>query len=239
MNIYEKLSQVQSKLKVSKENFNAFGKYRYRSCEDILEGVKPLLQEVGAILILSDSIELIGERYYVKAIAEITDMGVQAGVRDKIEVTAFAREDIDKKGMDLSQITGSVSSYARKYALNGLFCIDDTKDSDATNTHGKDDKQDIIQPKPPNNPIPTVGNYTVNVPTKADEKAEQDMNALKTKPISEQKCGIVTKMIKDAKVDTVQFLEHYKINLLAEITNEMLPGIIKKLQTTIDAPKAP
>lgn len=226
MNLYEKLSQVQNKLKVSKEHYNAFGKYRYRNCEDILEGVKPLLQEVGAILILSDSIELIGDRYYVKAIAEITDMGVQAGVRDKIAVTAFAREDIDKKGMDLSQITGSVSSYARKYALNGLFCIDDTKDSDATNTHGKDDKQDIEQ-SPKNNPVPT----------KADEKAEQDMNALKTKPISEQKCGIITKMIKDAKVDTVQFLEHYKINSLAEITNEMLPGIIKKLQTTIDAPK--
>ena len=233
MNIYDKLLEVQSRLKVSKDNMNTFGGYKYRSCEDILEGVKPLLKDWQATVTLTDEIILIGDRYYIKATASFTDTNEGTS----IQTSAFAREDIQKKGMDLAQITGSVSSYARKYALNGLFCIDDTKDSDATNHHGKDDKQDIIQPKPPNNPVPTVGNYTVNVPTKADEKAEQEMEALKTKPISEQKCGIVTKMIKDAKVDTVQFLERYKINLLAEITNEMLPGIIKKLQTTIDAPK--
>lgn len=135
MNIYEKLSTVQSKLKVSKENFNAFGKYKYRSCEDILEGVKPLLKEVKAIVTLTDSIELIGDRYYLKATATIIDSENEG----KVEVSAYAREDLEKKGMDLAQVTGSVSSYARKYALNGLFCIDDTKDSDATNKHGKED----------------------------------------------------------------------------------------------------
>lgn len=130
MNKYEKLMQVQGKLKVSKENYNDFGKYKYRSCEDILEGVKPLLKEVGAIVTLSDSVEMIGNRTYIKATATFID--TEKG--DVLEVSAFAREDETKKGMDLAQVTGSVSSYARKYALNGLFCIDDTKDSDATNT---------------------------------------------------------------------------------------------------------
>ena len=129
MNVYEKLSVIQSKLKVSKENFNSFGNYKYRSCEDILEGIKPLLKEVQAVVTLTDTIEMIGDRFYIKATATITDT-------EKIEsicVSALAREDVSKKGMDLAQVTGSVSSYARKYALNGLFCIDDTKDSDATN----------------------------------------------------------------------------------------------------------
>jgi len=136
MNVYEKLLVVQSKLKVSKENFNSFGNYKYRSCEDILEGIKPLLKEVQAVVTLTDTIEIIGDRFYIKATATITDI-------EKVEsicVNALAREDVSKKGMDLAQVTGSASSYARKYALNGLFCIDDTKDSDATNKHGKDEE---------------------------------------------------------------------------------------------------
>lgn len=135
MNVYEKLSEVQSKLKAPKSNYNSFGKYQYRSCEDILEGAKPILKEVKAILLLNDTVEQVGERIYIKATATFID----AEKGEKIEVSASAREDENKKGMDLSQVTGSTSSYARKYALNGLFCIDDTKDSDATNTHGKED----------------------------------------------------------------------------------------------------
>jgi hypothetical protein len=135
MTIYEKLMSVQANLKAPKSNYNSFGKYNYRSCEDILEGLKPHLSEVKAIVNLTDTIELIGDRYYIKATAIFID----AETGDKVEVSALAREDETKKGMDLAQVTGSVSSYARKYALNGMFCIDDTKDSDATNTHGKDD----------------------------------------------------------------------------------------------------
>jgi len=154
MNIYEKLMQVQSKLKVSKENFNAFGKYKYRSCEDILEGVKPILKEVGAIITLSDIIELIGDRHYIKATA--TFMDTEKG--EKLEVSAYAREDEALKGMSASQVTGSASSYARKYSLNGLLSIDDTKDSDATNDHGKGDTPTTdLKPasgtKPPSNTI--------------------------------------------------------------------------------------
>ena len=134
MNLYEKLSAIQSKLKAPKNQYNNFGKYNYRSCEDILEGLKPLLLEYKATVTLSDEIKQIGDRYYLEATATFVDT-VKG---DKIEVKALAREDETKKGMDLAQVTGSVSSYARKYALNGLFAIDDTKDSDATNKHDHD-----------------------------------------------------------------------------------------------------
>lgn len=116
------LKRIQKELKAPKGQHNSFGNYNYRSCEDILEAVKPLLN--GAILTLSDEIVLIGDRFYVKATATITE-------NDKsMSATAYARESLDKKGMDSAQITGAASSYARKYCLNGLFCIDDTKDAD-------------------------------------------------------------------------------------------------------------
>lgn len=135
-NIYKKLMEVQTELKAPKAQRNTFGNYNYRSCEDIVEAVKPLLNKQGLILNLSDEMVQVGDRYYIRATARVID--IETG--DKIETTALAREDETKKGMDLAQITGSVSSYARKYALNGMFAIDDTKDSDATNTHGKEDK---------------------------------------------------------------------------------------------------
>ena len=131
MNVYEKLMKIQTELKAPKSQFNSFGRYNYRSQEDILEALKPLLAEHKAVISISDEIVLIGDRYYVKATATLID--IEKG--DKVEVSAYAREDETKKGMDLSQLTGSTSSYARKYALNGLFAIDDTKDSDYTNKH--------------------------------------------------------------------------------------------------------
>jgi len=131
-----KLAEVQLKLKAPKGQMNNFGKYKYRSAEDILEALKPLLNG-EAIVTLSDEMVLIGDRYYVKATATFEGEDVKT-------VTAFAREEETKKGMDGSQITGASSSYARKYALNGLFLIDDTKDSDFTNTH---DKEEPKEPK--------------------------------------------------------------------------------------------
>tara|TARA_R100000231_G_scaffold53556_1_gene45046 strand:+ start:181 stop:795 length:615 start_codon:yes stop_codon:yes gene_type:complete len=131
MSIVKTLSKIQAELKAPKGQRNTFGKYNYRSAEDILEAVKPLTAKNGLILTLSDEIELIGDRIYVKATARLTN-----GEQEVVTV-AFAREEASKKGMDASQVTGAASSYARKYALNGLFCIDDNKDSDATNTHGK------------------------------------------------------------------------------------------------------
>lgn len=141
MNIYEKLMNIQTELKAPKNQYNAFGKYHYRSCEDILEALKPLLKKYKVSLIISDEIVLIGDRYYVKATATLIDAENEVNFLDGqgvISASAYAREDEQKKGMDLSQLTGSTSSYARKYALNGLFAIDDTKDSDAINKHGKE-----------------------------------------------------------------------------------------------------
>ena len=139
MNVYEKLMAVQTKLRAPKGQYNQFGHYSYRSCEDILEALKPLLAEVGAIVNVSDEVKLIGNRFYVEA----TAMFLDCETGDSVVARASAREDEAKKGMDLAQVTGSVSSYARKYALNGLFAIDDNKDSDATNTCGKDIKPNM------------------------------------------------------------------------------------------------
>lgn len=147
MTIYEKLAKIQSTLKAPKGQYNDFGKYKYRNCEDILEAVKPLLAEVKAVVIIGDELELIGSRFYVKATARFIDCETDAQITN----TAYAREEDTKKGMDGSQITGASSSYARKYALNGLFCIDDTKDSDLTNgmpdkENGEDSKNQNSKP---------------------------------------------------------------------------------------------
>ncbi len=125
MSFISKLVSIQAELNAPKNQRNTFGKYNYRSCEDILEAVKPLLAKHGLFLFIDDTIELIGDRYYVKATATITD-----GENHK-STNAYAREEQSKKGMDSSQLTGATSSYARKYALNGLLCIDDAKDADS------------------------------------------------------------------------------------------------------------
>lgn len=136
--IYDKLLKIQSQLKAPKGQRNNFGNYNYRSCEDILEVLKPILQENKAALILSDEIINIQQRFYVRATATLVDTENEIHV---IQVSALAREAENKKGMDESQITGAASSYARKYALNGLFAIDDTEDSDATNKGEQSEKK--------------------------------------------------------------------------------------------------
>ena len=152
-NIYSKLSIIQSSLKVPKNQYNQFGDYSYRNCEDILEALKPMLKEVEAVITLSDEIELLGNRYYVKATATLTDVESKESVSN----TAFAREDETRKKMDGSQLTGSASSYSRKYALNGLLAIDDTRDSDYLNNS----TQSLSEPHrgtQNNNNIPQNGN---------------------------------------------------------------------------------
>tara|TARA_R100000278_G_scaffold120653_1_gene103294 strand:+ start:922 stop:1377 length:456 start_codon:yes stop_codon:yes gene_type:complete len=141
--IHEKLQGIQSSLKAPKGQTNKFGGYSYRSAEDILTAVKPLLAEYACTLVISDDIVGVEGRVYVKATAVLAESESDYS----IQVQGFAREAESRKGMDDSQITGSASSYARKYALNGLFAIDDTKDADATNDHGKK----------PNKPIASVG----------------------------------------------------------------------------------
>ena len=149
MSLNKKLAEVQQNLKAPKGQTNKFGGYQYRSCEDILEAVKPLLGDLT--LTISDEVILVGERVYVKATVKVSDG------ENEITTSASAREPLIQKGMNEAQITGSASSYARKYALNGLFCIDDTKDADATNKHGKED----------------VKAPAKKAPAKTEEKAEE------------------------------------------------------------------
>ena len=140
----QRLIDIQQKLNAPKNLYNSFGGYAYRSCEGILEAVKPLLNENELTLVLTDTVENIGNFNYIKATATL--IGSQGDVLK--EVSAYAREEETKKGMDAAQITGSASSYARKYALNGLFLIDDTKDPDDTNKHGKDEPKEPKKEKP-------------------------------------------------------------------------------------------
>ena len=136
MNIYEKILKAQVELKAPKGQYNSFGKYKYRSCEDILEALKPVLDKLKLTLFIKDDVIEVNTRNYVKATITLVNIEKPDEI---IETSALAREEETKKGMDGSQITGASSSYARKYALNGMFMIDDTKNSDSTNTHGKEE----------------------------------------------------------------------------------------------------
>lgn len=194
MQIRDLLHDVQTKLKVPKKNFNSFGKYNYRSCEDILEALKEVMPK-GCSILLSDKIELIGDRYYVKATASFI-FGDQI-----ISVDAYAREPLEKKGADSSQITGATSSYARKYALNGLFCIDDNQDADSTNTHDHE-------------PKPRV------------EKSAYKSNMIR----ADEKCiSKLRDMLKHTDSDEGKFLLAYNIDKLEDIPYESYLDAMKKL----------
>ncbi len=188
------LSKIQKELKAPKGQQNSFGNYRYRSCEDILEAVKPLLN--GAVLTLDDEIVLIGDRYYVKATATLSEP-YKAEKRDetlrivteeikihKTLVSAYAREALEKKGMDASQITGAASSYARKYALNGLFCIDDTKDAD-TRDNTKGDKEEKAPKLSPNQAL-TNAKLAIEECTDLNTLLAVEKNIKKSKNLTEE-----------------------------------------------------
>lgn len=139
--ISEKLKNIQTELKAPKKQYNSFGKYKYRNCEDIMVAVKPLLIKYNCSLTVYDEVELIGDRYYIKAVATLTD----AENGDQMTTSAYAREPDVRKGMDESQITGASSSYARKYCLNGLFLIDDNQDTDTTNKGNTAKPDELVQ----------------------------------------------------------------------------------------------
>jgi hypothetical protein len=167
--IYQRLACIQQKLEAPKGQFNSFGKYNYRSCEDILKAVKPHLG-TDLSLIITDEIVLIGERYYVHATATLTDG------KESVSSSAYAREEDSKRGMDASQLTGATSSYARKYALNGLLLIDDTKDADTQDNRDKSKSEQkpeppksAPKPEPPKTDIPKT--ILDNKPLKAKIEA--------------------------------------------------------------------
>ncbi len=199
LNNFQKLAHVQKKLKAPKSQYNSFGKYSYRNCEDILEAVKPLLDEVKAVITIHDELVSIGDRYYVKATATFVDYA--SSCYNPICSTAYAREDESKKGMDGSQITGSASSYARKYALNGLLLIDDTKDADTTNTGA------------------------TNSGTSSQKAASNSTSSLMT----EQHYNILIKACGNAKgiSNAEQFWkDRYKVKSLADIPDENFDFIL-------------
>ena len=196
MSVNEKLLRVQTELVAPKGQWNDFSKFKYRSCEDILEAVKPLLKDVKAALTISDEIQQIGDRYYVVAVARFIDVEDATSV----SVTAYAREELSKKGMDASQITGSASSYARKYALNGLFAIDDGKDADTRNNKA--------EPK---------------------QKEEPSLDNLNNK-IKQPKANVLQNEVKRIGMTDEQFLSKYKKESYRDFTENEWLKLVPALQ---------
>lgn len=196
MTLQKKLIEIQQKLNAPKHNYNKFGNYSYRSCEDILEAVKPLLKEQSAALTVNDELVLIGDRYYLKATATLWDSDSD----EKISNSAFARETAEKKGMDEAQITGAVSSYARKYALNGLFCIDDVKDADTRDNRSEEAKEESIA-----------------------KKRTEEIEKLK---ISSLKIQSLNRRCTEEGVSTEKICSLYKVKSFDELTEKQFSNII-------------
>ena len=204
------LKKIQQELKAPKGQYNSFGKYKYRSAEDILEAVKPLLGKFDALLTLSDEIIEVGGRIYVKAIATFQSGG------DTVIVTAFAREPDEKKGMDDSQITGTASSYARKYALNGLFLIDDTKDAD-TDEYRKQTEGKQTEDKP-------------KKPTKKTEQSTSDDVKSGVPKINQTTVDIIESFIVKTNSDKAGLLKYYRVDDVRDMSQEQARHCLGILQ---------
>lgn len=212
MNVYEKLLTVQTKLNVPKNRVNTFGGFNYRSCEDILEAVKPLLAEVKALILIKDAIVQIGERYYVYAQAFFYDIEAKDGTCAMVSSDAYAREPLDKTKMDQAQVTGTSSSYARKYALNGLLLIDDVKDPDTDEYKTESDAKakKVAKKDPPKTDASDLDKY-----------------------ITPEKIEHLEKLLKKAEVDPAKFNQIYGLAVLSELPDERYDDAVKKLETAI------
>jgi len=206
------LAEIQAKLKAPKSQFNKFGNYPYRNQEDILEALKPLVNPDGYSITINDEVVLIGSRIYVKATATLTNG------KETFSSTAFAREDETIKGMSVAQITGSTSSYARKYALNGLFAIDDTKDADATNQHGKEENTLVSMP------VKKVEIKTPEVKAKVEVK-KIEVNPVVKPALTEKMLSQAIARIEKGEADVLK-----KLNAAFEITSEQLKNINESLK---------
>lgn len=200
------LKKIQQELKAPKGQYNSFGKYKYRSAEDILEAVKPLLGKYDALLTLSDEIIEVGGRIYVKATASFQS------VDDTVFISAYAREPDEKKGMDDSQITGTASSYARKYALNGLFLIDDTKDAD-TDEYRKQ----------------TEGKQAEDKPKKTTKKEEQS-KPFDVPKINQTTVDIIESFIVKTNSDKTGLLKYYRVDDVRDMSQEQARHCLGILQ---------
>lgn len=194
MSIREKLMCIQTKIKVPKNLYNSFGNYKYRNAEGICEAAKPLLEIQNCCLVLSDEIVNVGDRYYLKATATLID----TETKEEVSATAYARESMSKKGMDDSQITGSASSYARKYALNGLFLLDDTKDADTEeNRREREKRQEKEQIETP-------------------------------ETISKTQATALYKVLVKAGVDALEVCAEYKVSKLSELSPQQYVEVLNK-----------
>lgn len=203
-NIYEKLMHMQQELKSPKNQYNKFGGYSYRNTEDVLEGLKPLLSKYKAIINISDEVVMVGDRYYVKSIAKIVD--IESDELAEVSSIGYAREDEKRTSFDLPQITGSSSSYARKYALNGLFAIDDTKDSDYTN---KGNKQ------------PSTTNSKKKSSTKQSSKGSNKA--------SEKQINLITNLAKRKNYELAKITEYIKKEFKKKNSKELTKQEASKL----------
>ena len=213
MNINEKLLEVQTKLKAPKGKYNSFGKYNYRSCEDILEAVKPILKEVKASVFIQDSLQEIAGRVYVEATAYFID--VEHPEIPQICVNAYAREPLEKKGMDESQITGTASSYARKYALNGLFLIDDVKDPDSDEYRNEADQK----------------------AAKAASKKKTATAQVLDEYVNAGQLETLNMLIRKADITEEKFCEVYNIAVMSEFPSAKYDEAVKKLEGAIKVKK--
>lgn len=213
MTIKEKLLKIQTSLKAPKGQFNSYGGFKYRSCEDILEAVKPILAEVKASVVLGDEIEQIGDRIYVKATAAFTD--IEKSDSNPIFVCAYAREPKEKKGMDEAQVTGTASSYARKYALNGLFLIDDSKDPDTDEYKNETEKRAKGSAKKPRETDASVLDEYVN----AEQIATLKMLLQKADITEEKFCGV------------------YSMAVVTELPSAKYDEAVKRLEAAIKVKK--
>lgn len=204
MNIKEKLSAIQGALKAPKNQYNKFGGYNYRSCEDIIEAVKPLCREYNCVLVVGDSLTHVGERYYIQATAVLADCESEESLRN----VALAREDESQKGMSSGQLTGATSTYARKYALNGLFCIDDTKDLDSEEHQKQRAKNE---------------NRT------AETKENRTEETFEVRQINKTELGNLTAVIDNLGKDKRAICDYYKIADLPAMSTEQYADCVKVL----------
>ncbi len=217
------LKLIQSELKAPKGQYNSFGKYKYRSCEDILEAVKPLLAKNDATLTLSDELVMVGTRYYIKATATLS------AADSTVSTTAYAREDETKKGMDGSQVTGTASSYARKYALNGLFCIDDTKDNDTDEAHNEQQNRAAAQQR-------RSRNIEVDNPTAADIQniAAEVAQNLDADKVTDSTLGQIQYLMQKKGIMDAVLCKTYGVKSLRELTVSQGENCLKRLEATKD-----
>lgn len=224
-NIYQKLGHVQLNLKAPKSQYNKFGNFNYRNCEDIQEAAKPLMNDIGAVLIINDELVQIGDRFYIKATARFID--TDSG--EVIENTAYAREELEKKGMDASQVTGSTSSYARKYALNGLFCIDDTEDSD---TPQAPDSQETAKNRR------KAGKEEGHKPQESGRPSQAALHPeLAPEYINTQQINTLFMEVKRTGISEQMLLDAAHVDDLHKLTRPLYDGLMRRLKATPDKPK--